>query len=424
MRKGVRRGTQEALFWQLRKSTILAGPRVYYAGVPAMRGPSSYIFAGGGSGGHLFPGIAVVEDLLDRDPDARITFLGTDRPVEHRILATHGYEHIALSAQPLGSLLRSPFAGWRFLKACRTARIVLEQERPRGVVGLGGYASAPAIIAASSLGIPTLLLEQNAVAGRATCWLSGRASLVCLSFAETRGRFSSRAKLCVTGNPVRRAIANLAEVPARISNDLINAAEPTLLILGGSQGATAVNEITLQTVGGLRSETPGLRIVHQTGEQHCQSVRATYAELGVRAQVEPFFPGIVELYQQADLVISRAGATTLAELACAGCPAVLIPYPGSAADHQLCNARVFESAGAACIVEQDRTLAHSAELLSRTVQELRSDPARLIQMRRQMKALARPAAASDVVDRLEQLIAGESAYPAAVTEDESVGRRQ
>jgi UDP-N-acetylglucosamine--N-acetylmuramyl-(pentapeptide) pyrophosphoryl-undecaprenol N-acetylglucosamine transferase len=179
----------------------------------------------------------------------------------------------------------------------------------------------------------------------------------------------------------------------------------------------------LQAVAGLRTRFPELRIVHQTGEQHCQRVRAAYAELGLRAQVESFFSDIVDLYQRADLVISRAGATTLAELACAGCPAVLIPYPGSAADHQLLNARAFESAGAAWIVQQDRTLAHSADTLGRTVQKLLGDPAGLLQAARQMLALARPAAAADVVDRLEQLIAGEDVCPAASAADESVGRR-
>lgn len=368
---------------------------------------STYLFAGGGSGGHLFPGIAVAEELISRDPSSRVLFAGTDREVERRILAQHGYRNMALPSESFASFRRSPVRfPLRFWKSCRSARMLLEAESPRAVIGLGGYASAPTVIAATSLRIPTVLLEQNAVAGRATRWLSGRAGLVCLSFDETRGRFSSRANLCVTGNPVRREIASLAESASRRHAESSSDVR-TILVLGGSQGAIAINEIMVHGLERLRG-TMALRIVHQTGERRCQAVRAAYEEWGVDAVVQPFFDDLIAHYRRADVVVSRAGATTLAELACAGCPALLIPYPGSADDHQLWNARGYQDAGAACVVEQTADLQTAAEAVATQLSALLREDERRLQMGVQMRSLARPGATNEVIDRLEKIIAGQA----------------
>lgn len=247
--------------------------------------------------------------------------------------------------------------------------------------------------------IPSLLLEQNTVAGRATRWLSRRASMVCLSFEQTAEMLPKGSKICVVGNPVRRKIAELYSA----SNGSDDRAEPTLLILGGSQGAVAVNEIVLRSLKSLNSSLCGWKVVHQTGETQAEQVRRRYAELNVEAVVAPFFTELVDWYRRATLVISRAGATTLAELACAGCPALLVPYPNSVGDHQSTNARVYESAGAACVVEQNGNLDQAAELLTRQLLSLLVDDNPRDVMRRAMRSLAKPHAASDVVDRLLQL---------------------
>jgi len=367
-----------------------------------MQRDPTYLFAGGGSGGHLFPGIAVAQELTDLWPAARILFVGTDREVERSIVKQHGYVHRMVPAEPLASFRRNPIRfPWVFWKSCRVARMLLERECPRAVIGLGGYASAPTVIAASSMGIPTVLLEQNAVAGRATRWLSGRSSLVCLSFEETGGRFASRATLCVTGNPVRREIVQLAEAPGEVRETR------TILVLGGSQGATAVNRIMVSAAEALVRESLPIRIVHQAGAADCQTVRDTYARLNVDAVVQPFFTDLVEQYKTAAIVVSRAGATTLAELACAGIPAILIPYPSSADDHQLHNANTYQTAGAAHLVEQTPDT-EAAAAVARHIGTLLNDAASRSQMQQQMRALARPSAAVDVVDRLEQLIADRS----------------
>ncbi len=379
----------------------------------------TYVFAGGGSGGHLFPGIAIADELVDRDPTSQILFVGTDRRVERRIIAVHGYDHMDLSCESFASFRKNPVRfGLRFWKSCRQARLILEQERPRAVFGLGGYASAPAVIAGSSLGIPTILLEQNAVAGRATRWLSGRASLICLSFDDTRGRFSSRANLCVTGNPVRREISRLTELPFDTHED--KGSTTTILVLGGSQGATAVNEIMLHVAEGLSHHSTPLQIVHQTGEQHCDAVRDAYDRLAVDALVQPFFADLIDYYRRADIVVSRAGATTLAELACVGCPAILVPYPHSADDHQQWNARLYETVGAAHLVEQTPDLEAAAAEVREHIERMLRDQERASQMRRRMRSQACPRATADVVDRLEQVIAEKDVVQPALSAEAAV----
>ena len=357
----------------------------------------------------MFPGLAVAEELLDRDRQARIVFAGSERDIERQIIAEQRHEHRQLSAEPPATLRRNPLKfAWRNWRAVRAAREMLRRERPAVVVGLGGFASVPVVVAASRLGIPTLLLEQNTVAGRATRWLSRRADIVCLSFEQTAGRLPNGPQTCVVGNPVRRKIAELHAA----SNGCGDQAHPTLLILGGSQGALAVNEIVLKSLESLNSSLDGWQIVHQTGQQQAEEVRRRYAELKVEAVVSPFFTELVDWYRRATLVVSRAGATTLAELACAGCPAVLVPYPNSVGDHQLANARVYESAGAACVIEQNGDLAMTAETLTERLSSLLVDDERREIMRRAMCRLAKPQAAVDVVDRLLRLT-GRFADPSA-----------
>lgn len=357
-----------------------------------------YCFAGGGTGGHLTPGIAVAAELCARDSQCRIVFVGTGRPVESRIVADHGFEHRVLPIESMRTALRNPprFL-WRNMSAYRQARALLDELTPRAVIGLGGFASAPLVLATSRRNIPTLLLEQNVIPGRATRWLSKRASAVCSSFDETRDHLPHSANSIVTGNPVRPEIAALhanrrpAGLPLR--------APQTLLILGGSQGARAINDAIVSFVKREESKLAGWRIVHQTGVDQCEEVRRAYADSQVEHVVEPFFTDMASLYRDATLVVARAGATTLAELACAGCPAILIPYPHAAANHQWHNARAYESAGAAVIVTQRDDNSTTGDLSS-ALTPLLYEPNRLVAMQAAMHSLAKPDAAERVAQTL------------------------
>ena len=374
---------------------------------------TTFLFTGGGTGGHLFPGLAVAEELRDRLPTARVVFAGSERGIERDIVERAGVEHRVLSVEPSTTLRRHPLRfAWRSWKALRAARCLLKQERPAVVIGLGGFASVPMVLAASRLGIPIVLLEQNMVPGRATRWLASRARLVCTSFTETATVLPKFVDVRLTGNPVRREIAAL--VGATLEDGLQSSPPlrggktspatewratlmpPTLVILGGSQGATAVNDAVLAAADTLRGFLTGWHILHQTGTHDEARVRARYSELNLPATVSAFIDDMPALYRTATLVISRAGATSLAELACAGCPAVLIPYPNSIGNHQFWNAWAYADAGGAVMVEQADTAAGTAERLTDALRRLLIDSDARTRMQAGMREMALPEAAVTV----------------------------
>lgn len=370
-----------------------------FAGTQRIRtvSTSTYIFAGGGSGGHLFPGIAVARELLKRQPDTGVLFVGSDRDVERRILATEQFEHVALPSASTVELTRHPFEfARRNWNAFREAQRLIASRTPRAVIGLGGFASVPMVMAAQRAGLPTLLLEQNATPGRATRWLAGHARRVCLSFEESAAQLPRGARSIVTGNPIRADIAAMAHT--RRSK---GGAAKTLLILGGSQGAQSVNAAVTGACETLAAGLRDWRVVHQTGAGHDIAVRERYAERSLSAVVQPFITDMAAAYAESDLVVSRAGATTLAELACAGLPAVLIPYPHAARDHQQHNADAFVRNGAAmCVTQQAAT---ETTALIAALRSLLSDGERRDRMSDAMCRLARPNAAQAVVAELSVL---------------------
>ena len=364
------------------------------------------LFAGGGTGGHLFPGIAVARELLAREPDARVLFVGSQKPIEQDIVGGAGFEHVALpSVSPslaptrIGSTL---FGNWR---AYRQARSIISRERPNVVIGLGGFASVPPVLAARRSRVPIVLLEQNVIPGKATRWLSRFADVVCLPWAETAQHLSSRIRTVVTGNPIRREIAMLANA------ERVDPTPPTLLILGGSQGATTLNTLVVDALKLLRMELTGWRVVHQTGATDLDSIRQQYAALSLDADVQPFFGDMAAQYRRATCVISRAGATTLAELACAGLPAILVPLPTSAHDHQRLNAQLFANHEAALLVDQPAADGTGAkdELRSKLVQLL-TDAERRRTTSHAIRTLAQPDAASAVLDTLRTGVLEETSW--------------
>lgn len=355
---------------------------------------STYLFAGGGSGGHLYPGIAVARELLAERPDACVLFVGSDRPIERRILDEEGLDHVALPAASSADLTRNPL---QFVRrnwaAFRDARRLVASHAPPAVVGLGGFASVPVVLAAQRAGRPTLLLEQNVTPGRATRWLARQASRVCLSFSETAAFLPGSASCVTTGNPVRREIAAIQADPAGKPEG----APKRLLILGGSQGARSLNRIICDALSQLRGTLIDWEIVHQTGSADAARIREEYAQANLQVFVHDFIADLGSLYRATDIVISRAGATTLTELACCGLPAVLVPFPHAVRDHQTANAAWYSERGAALLTRESGDAARS---LTDALSSLLNDEPLRRRIRERCRETARPHAAQDVVREL------------------------
>ncbi len=353
------------------------------------------VIAGGGTGGHLYPGIAVARELLRRDPQARITFAGTARGIESRVVPREGFELDLLrsaglkrvsAAARLRGLMLLPLGGfdaWR----------IISRRAPGLVIGVGGYSSGPVVLAAAVRGIPTLLLEQNAVPGLTNRLLARIVSAAAVTFESTAAYFGRRA--IVAGNPVRPEF-----VAEHLAPGMRAPGPPRILIVGGSQGSHAINVAMVEAAPKLAAHPGGLAITHQTGERDLELVSDGYSRAGIDARVEPFLYAMDREVKAADLVVCRAGATTLAELTAAGRPAILIPLPTAADDHQRKNAEVLAAAGAAEVVDQKNL---GGGLLAERVATLIGDPARLAEMCAAARRLARPDAAMVIADKAMEL---------------------
>ncbi len=375
-----------------------------------MTQPRTFILAGGGTGGHLFPGVALALELQRREPDARLLFVGSERTLEQTILSRHQFERRSLPVEPPREVTRHP---WRFLtrnwSAWRAARRLIRSEQPCAVIGLGGYASAPVVWEASRVGVPIILLEQNVVPGRATRWLSRLASVVCTSFAETSARLPRSVKVELTGTPVRLEIVESASSTADVSASTPHAPRE-LLVLGGSQGADSLNEAVVAALHLIGEARSGWRVVHQTGQRQLDAMRTAHAALSSDALVEAFFEDLPTRYRTASLVVSRAGATTLAELACAGLPAILLPYPYATDDHQNANALAYAARGAAHCVRHRSSTEETSLALSDSLIRLMSDDPLRHQMSLAAQASARPLATHAVVDQVLLASGGDTSH--------------
>jgi UDP-N-acetylglucosamine--N-acetylmuramyl-(pentapeptide) pyrophosphoryl-undecaprenol N-acetylglucosamine transferase len=354
------------------------------------------VIAGGGTGGHLYPGIAVARELLRREPGATITFAGTARGIESRVIPKEGFaldvlRSAALKGTSPAALVRGlvllPLSG---LDAWR----ILSRRAPHLVIGVGGYSSGPVVAAAIARRIPTLLLEQNALPGFTNRRLARYVSAAAVTFPSTIGYFGRRG--FVAGNPVRPEFFIAGEGDTA-------GGPPRVLIFGGSQGAHAINVAMVEAAPRLATLNGGMAITHQTGERDLEFVRSAYQRAGLAARVEPYLFAMDREIRQADLVICRAGATTIAELAAAGRPSLLVPLPTAADDHQRKNAEVLREAGAAELLEQN-TLT-GARLAERMV-ALVADRPMLQTMGAAARALAKPEAARVIVDRALELARG------------------
>src|SRR2546423_87456 len=358
------------------------------------------VLAGGGTGGHVIPALAIARELQARY-GATILFIGTPRGIENKLVPAAGFDlrlvqvgalkNVSLMRRlrTLADLPRAIFASWQILKELRADV----------VIGVGGYASGPAMLAAWLRRLPTLAFEPNFVPGFANRVVARLVSAAAIHFEETRPYFRNPR---VTGVPVRAEFFRIAPRPS--------GAVPTLLIFGGSQGAAAINRAVIDSLPALRSAVPNLRLIPQTGRRDLQEAQAAYLRAGVPAEVSAFIHDMPSAFAQADLLLCRSGASTVGELAAAGKPAILVPFPRAADDHQMRNARAMERQGAALVIPEAQL---GADSLLRAISDLLADPTRLQQMGARARALAHPRAVVEIAEMTAALAGGKSkAIPA------------
>jgi UDP-N-acetylglucosamine--N-acetylmuramyl-(pentapeptide) pyrophosphoryl-undecaprenol N-acetylglucosamine transferase len=356
----------------------------------------SVLIAGGGTGGHLYPGIAVARALLARVPDAQVTFVGTAAGIESRVVPREGFAlEVIRSAGLKGKSLPSLMRGLALLPASGLdAWRVISRRRPAVVIGVGGYSSGPVVALAAARRIPTLLMEQNAVPGLTNRLLASMVSAAAVTYEEGRQTFG--AKAFVAGNPVRPEFFR-GEAYAEHSSP---PGAARVLVFGGSQGAHAINVAMVEAAPRLAAATPALAITHQSGERDLEMVRDGYRRAGLEARVEPFLFAMDREMNTADLVVCRSGATTLAELTASARPSILVPFPGATDDHQRRNAEALVRVGAATMIDQRELTGE------RLATDLLALAANEVERRRMSKAaaqLARPDAARVIVDRILEL---------------------
>jgi UDP-N-acetylglucosamine--N-acetylmuramyl-(pentapeptide) pyrophosphoryl-undecaprenol N-acetylglucosamine transferase len=348
------------------------------------------MIAGGGTGGHLFPGIALAEEVSTRHHKNSVVFVGTDRGLEARVVPAAGYPLEIIPARGLKGmgLLRllqgvltlpvALFASWR----------ILRRYRPDVVVGVGGYASFPVVFSAWLQRVPTCVQEQNALPGLTNRILGRIVKVVFTSFEEARRHFPDR-KVNLIGNPIR----------AKLTDNFLRSkaahAKFTVLVFGGSLGAKRVNALMLEALDQLGDLKEGMRFIHQTGKADLEEVRQGYAARGFDAEVVEFIDDMSAAYAGADLVVCRAGATTIAELTVCKKAAILIPYPHATDNHQEVNARSLVDAGAALMFREAEL---TGQILASNIRTLKESPDRLKRMEKQAGLLGRPEAAKELAD--------------------------
>ncbi len=350
------------------------------------------MFAGGGTGGHVYLAVALARELRRRAPACPVLFVGTRRGLEARIVPGEGFEIAFIESAGL--------KGMRSMKRLRSlllvprslvqSRRVLREFGPDVVVGVGGYASGPVVLAAWLARRRTLVVEPNAHPGLTNRLLARIVDAAALALPEVGNYFGEKG--VVTGIPVRR---EFAAIPRRAPGATL-----TLLVYGGSQGSHALNRIVCDALPELKAFGVALHLIHQTGEREYEQVRQAHADAGLDSEVRPFLPAIYEELSRADLVLSRAGAGTIAELTVAGRPAILVPFPGAADDHQTKNARALERYGAARMIPETDW---GAGRLAREIGYFRDHPQEMGKMAEAARALAKPDAACAIADMITGL---------------------
>jgi len=352
------------------------------------------LIAGGGTGGHLFPGIAIAEAFRDREPTTEVLFVGTGNPIEISTISKKGFDHVKIVAEgfkgrglwrQIRSLFKLPVGLWQGLR-------IIRQFDPDIIIGVGGYASGPVALAGRPTGKKIVIHEQNILPGLTNRILGRFANRIFISFPDNFGIFRP-SRTVITGNPVRREL--LARKSDRKATEQF-----AVLVLGGSQGAHAVNCAVIEALDHLENPER-MTFIHQTGAKDAAWVAQAYESRGIKARVEAFFEDMAGPYSSADLVICRAGATTVSELMALGKPAIFIPFPFATNNHQELNARyVADTGGAEVVLEKDL----KGDLLAGKLDHYALHPETLRDMAKRMLAIARPDAADVIVDECRRLL--------------------
>jgi UDP-N-acetylglucosamine--N-acetylmuramyl-(pentapeptide) pyrophosphoryl-undecaprenol N-acetylglucosamine transferase len=351
------------------------------------------LIAGGGTGGHVFPGIAIANEVRSRYPEAQLCFVGTEQGIEKKIVPSHQFTLKTITVSGIKGIrgLKLLKALWAIPRSLWESLCILREFRPHLVIGVGGYSSGPPVLMAAIQRIPTLIQEQNARPGITNRLLSRVVGKVAIAFDESRTFFGRKAVL--TGNPVRTGFAPMStdRRPDRF----------TLLVFGGSQGSQAINRAVMDSLGFLKERLADLWFIHQAGERECESVQKAYQAAGAAGEIRPFFHDMPLQFSRADLIICRSGAMTLAELTVAGKAAILVPFPSATDNHQQKNAEALVSKGGAeMILQPDLSGKRLAERIIFFF-EHRED---LHQMEQTSREMGHPDAAKRIVDLAEKLI--------------------
>ncbi|MCR4289313.1 MAG: undecaprenyldiphospho-muramoylpentapeptide beta-N-acetylglucosaminyltransferase [Candidatus Scalindua sp.] len=357
------------------------------------------VFAGGGTGGHLMAGLSIAQEISSRFPGTRIIFFGTNRGKESGYIEKSSYEFKPIMACKLTSFIRLPLFLFVSLIGIIHSLINLVRIKPDIIIGLGGYGSVSPVVAAYITGIPIVLIEQNVIPGRANLTMARWADVVLCHWESSKKRFK-KGYVAVTGVPIRSGIIE-NETYAGDNPFGLDFQKKTLLIMGGSQGAQAINKVMLQSIPKLQTLIPGLQIIHLTGKHGYQEAEEAYNGMGISSFVSEFYNDIGAAYRLSDLVISRSGANTIAEITAVGIPAILIPYPYATDNHQYWNAYELSNAGGALIIKQEEL---EPERVIKLVSDLLMNDERLDKMKKINKSSSKPFAAARVVDEIYQTL--------------------
>ncbi|MBI3753337.1 MAG: undecaprenyldiphospho-muramoylpentapeptide beta-N-acetylglucosaminyltransferase [Deltaproteobacteria bacterium] len=358
------------------------------------------VLTGGGTGGHLFPAIALAEEFKARDRDCRILFIGASSGIEKEIVPKYGYplELLDIEGFKGRGLSHKVSAGLKAAMGVLTAKKILQSFQPDRVVGTGGYSSGPVILAARLLRVKTAILEQNAVPGLTNRILGRVVNKIFVAFEQSK-KFFPGGRVIFAGNPVRREIIGSRRVPSgrgQGSKDKF-----TILVFGGSQGAKAVNTAFSDALEYLADIRDSLNIIHQTGDADYQTVKEMYERKGIKAELFAFIDDMAKAYSMADMVICRAGATSIAEITALGLASILMPYPFAANNHQEINARSLAGKGAAIIMRQDEII---GDALANVIRKFYESPEELKKIREKAKAFGKPNAAEAIAESIIKLV--------------------
>ncbi|MBW1840336.1 MAG: undecaprenyldiphospho-muramoylpentapeptide beta-N-acetylglucosaminyltransferase [Deltaproteobacteria bacterium] len=366
------------------------------------------VIAGGVTGGHLFPGIAIAQEFMTRNPESRIIFAGAGKPFEISALSNTGFEHWSITAQGIKGLgfLKKMKSVLKIPRGTIESILFLRDFKPDIVVGVGGYAAGPVALGARFLGIKIVLHEQNILPGITNRFLSHFADRIYVSFDNTK-KFMHLKKTLFTGNPVRREIMERERMQP-CSDRAVSGTVPRkerlfkILIIGGSQGAHSINMAVVDALDQIKN-TNAFSFVHQTGLQDEEMVKNAYTRKGISCTVKSFFSDMARQYERADLVICRAGATTIAEITALGKGVLFIPFPHAADNHQVLNAQTLVRLGAAeMILEKDL----NGKSLAKRIEQYSADPESLDEMASRAKRHGKPDAARVIVDDCYQWVGG------------------